>query len=200
MQPSTLETRLRACVDPIAGNDTRARPLGIESAAVLVIASTRDAGLPILFLERSQLVSTHRGQIALPGGRLDPGETIVEAAVREAGEEVGLPPSNVEILGCLPPFTTAVSARWLTPVVSICHTEWEIVPDGFEVSSWFWASLDELLHAPHTVREFERDGVVRPVHFYEVAGRTIWGVTGAVVHELLTRIGSDMIVRDDQTS
>ena len=99
-----------------------------------------------------------------------------------------MPPGNVEVIGTLPPFLTAVSNRWLTPVLAACEKPWEIVSDGFEVAEWFWAPLEELASGPHYTRTFERDGASRDVHFYQYGKHNIWGVTGAIVHELLTRL------------
>ena len=110
-------------------------------------------------------------------------------ALREANEELGIDPDNVEVLGLLSPFATVVSDRWLTPVIALERSPSQLRGDGFEIAEWFRIDIAELLVAPHTVRELERDGIRRPVHFYEASQRVIWGVTGGILHELLVLLG-----------
>ena len=146
--------------------------------------------LPLLFMLRSASLRQHAGQIGFPGGSAeDSDRDVVETALREAHEEVGLPPDNVEVIGTLPPFSTAVSDRWLTPVVGLQRSSWEELVDTYEVAELFRVDLTDLLVAPHEVRRLERDGMARDVHFYEAGERIIWGVTGAILHELLRRLG-----------
>jgi hypothetical protein len=65
----------------------------------------------------------------------------------------------------------------------------ELRTDDFEIAEWFHVDIADLMVAPHTVREIERNGMRGLVHYYEASGRTIWGVTGVIVHELLERLG-----------
>ena len=185
---SDLLERLRAATGIVP---ERPAPPGVAgSAGVLVIADALKPELPLLFTERTAHLRHHAGQIAFPGGRREPGDAdIIATALREAGEEVGLPPDTAEVIGTLDPFATAVSNRWLTPVVAVTSTPWRVVPHPGEVADSFWIPLAEILRAPHTVRELERDGHSRPVHFSEGGGRVIWGVTGAILEDLLSRIG-----------
>ena len=66
---------------------------------------------------------------------------------------------------------------------------WEVVADVSEVAEWFRVDLATLMEAPHDVRQLKRDGVPREVHFYEADSRVIWGVTAAILHELMARLG-----------
>jgi hypothetical protein len=95
----------------------------------------------------------------------------------------------VDVIGVLPTFVTAVSNRWLTPVVGLQRASWIVHADPVEVAEWFHIDLAELMTAPHEVRTLERDAVARDVHFYTAGERVIWGVTGAILHELLRRLG-----------
>lgn len=179
--------RLRAAVDhtPAALADTGGR----RPASVLLVFDPEPSRLPLLFMLRSSELRHHAGQIAFPGGGRESGDDdVVSTALREAHEEVGLDPGNVEVIGLLPPFITAVSDRRLTPVVGLQRAPWTVRPDPVEVAEWFWIDLAVLLRAPHEVRRLERDGVERDVHFYTVGERVIWGVTGAILHELMGRI------------
>ena len=109
-------------------------------------------------------------------------------ALREADEEVGLDPSCVEILGALPPRLTHRSDLWLTPIAGLQRRPFTVRGDGHEVAEWFWVPLGALLTAPHRTEERTSEGGQHHlVHHYEAEGRTIWGVTGGIVHDLLER-------------
>jgi 8-oxo-dGTP pyrophosphatase MutT (NUDIX family) len=163
---------------------------GRRPASVLLLFDPDTPSLPLLFMLRSAALRYHAGQIGFPGGGREAGDgDVVATALREAREEVGLDPDNVEVIGLLPPFATAVSDRWLTPVVALQRAPWTVVPDTIEVADWFRVDLTALLEAPHEVRRMERNGASRAVHFYQVGERVIWGVTGAILHELMRRLG-----------
>ncbi|MGH7687710.1 MAG: NUDIX hydrolase [Candidatus Dormibacteria bacterium] len=185
-----LLERLRDAVR--RGEAPAADPGGRRPASVLLLFDPSSAQLPLLFMLRSSDLRQHAGQIAFPGGGREAGDDdVIATALREAHEEVGIEPGNVDVIGVLPAFDTAVSNRWLTPVVGLQRDVWTLRPDPIEVAELFRVDLDALLDAPHEVRTFERDGIERVVHFYTVDGRVIWGVTGAILHELLRRLGRD---------
>jgi 8-oxo-dGTP pyrophosphatase MutT (NUDIX family) len=187
--PATLLDRIRESVG-MPTEPLLEPPGGRRRASVLLLFDPSSEHLPLLFMLRSKDLRFHAGQIAFPGGTAEPGDKdVVATALREAEEEVGLAPGNVEVIGLLSPLVTATSERWLTPVVGVQRAGWQVRGDRHEVATWFRVGLDELLMAPHTVREFQRDGVAHPVHFYEAEGHTIWGVSAAILHELLTRLG-----------
>jgi 8-oxo-dGTP pyrophosphatase MutT (NUDIX family) len=181
--------RLRAAVlDP--GEAVAAIPDGLRPASVLLLCDPATPGVPLLFLLRSEELREHPGQIAFPGGGAETFDSdVVATALREAGEELGIDASSVEVLGLLSPFSTVVSGRWLTPVVGLQRGPIAFRSDGFEVAEWFRIDIADLLVAPHTVRDIERNGMRGRVHYYEASGRVIWGVTGAILHELLERLG-----------
>jgi 8-oxo-dGTP pyrophosphatase MutT (NUDIX family) len=167
-------------------------PPGRAEAAVLLLADPGDDGLPLLFVRRADHLRLHAGQIGFPGGSREPGDSdIVATALREAGEEVGVEPDNVEVLGALPARLTRRSDLWLTPVVGLQRHRFAVRGDGYEVAEWFWLPLDTLRRAPHRVEERGAEGG-HPgrVHYFEAEGRTIWGVTGGIVSDLLERLGS----------
>jgi 8-oxo-dGTP pyrophosphatase MutT (NUDIX family) len=185
---TTIVEQLRSIARPI---DDRPVPAdGGRPASVLLLCDPSKPGVPLLFVLRSPDLREHPGQIAFPGGSAEPDDAdVVATALREANEELGIDPENVEVLGLLSPFATVVSDRWLTPVIGLERSPSQLRGDGFEVAEWFRIDIADLLVAPHSVRVLERDGVRRNVHFYEASQRVIWGVTGGILHELLVLLG-----------
>ncbi len=189
MTVGSVIDRLRAAVH-MPNSALPVAPASLRPASVLLLCDPTTPGVPLLFVLRSTELRHHPGQIAFPGGSFEPTDAdVVATALREAHEEVGVDPGGVEVIGILSPFNTAVSQRWLTPVVGIERAPSRLRIDDIEVVEWFRIDIADLLVAPHEVRELERDGLRRQVHFYEAQGRVIWGVTGAILHELLTRLG-----------
>jgi 8-oxo-dGTP pyrophosphatase MutT (NUDIX family) len=186
--PSIVD-RLRAAV---RNPEQAAAPIpeGQRPASVLLLCDPSTAGVPLLFVLRSEELRQHPGQIAFPGGGAETFDSdVVATAMREAGEELGIQSSSVEVLGLLSTFSTVVSGRWLTPVVGLQRGPIDFKADDFEIAEWFRVDIADLLVAPHTVREIERNGMRARIHYYEASGRVIWGVTGAILHELLERLG-----------
>ncbi len=187
----TLLERLRGAMDPL-GVVHEAPPGSRRTAAVLLLFDSREEGLPLLFIERTAHLRHHAGQIGFPGGGAEAADaTIVATAIREAGEEAGIPADAVEVIGVLPPFMTATSDNWLTPVVGLQKRDIQLRPDPFEVARLFRLDLRALMTAPHAVRTLTREGVVREVHFYDLDGNVVWGVTAAIVNELIGRMERD---------
>lgn len=184
----TLESRVRGAVDPL--DTVHQPPPGRQrTAAVLLLLDAATDDLPLLFLERTAHLRHHAGQIGFPGGGSEPGDvSVVDTALREAGEEAGIPREAVEVVGLLPPLLTATSEKWLTPVVAVQHGGVELRPEPFEVARLFRVSLASLMAAPHTVRTLQHEGRSRAVHFYDVDGEVIWGVSAAILAELLGRL------------
>ena len=114
-----------------------------QQAAVLVAVTDRLEPGVILTVRREHL-RTHAGQISFPGGRLDPGEDAVAAALREAEEEIGLPPGEVAIWGTADPYRT-VTGFAVTPVVGLVPPDLPLAPHEHEVADWFEAALSFLL-------------------------------------------------------
>lgn len=156
---------------------------------MLVLADPTTSGVPLLFIRRSLLVSSHRGQIAFPGGGVEPGDGgPAGTALREAHEEVGLDPAEVEVLGALAPMFTATTGRRLDPVLAVSSGRQQLTTGHFEVAELFWLPLHDLLSVPITRRAIPGDPQGRSVTFIEVGGRVIWGATGAIVAGLLDRL------------
>jgi 8-oxo-dGTP pyrophosphatase MutT (NUDIX family) len=156
-------------------------------SAVLIALADGPEGAEVVLTRRSKHLRNHRGEVAFPGGRTDPGETAVEAALREAWEEVVLDPALVEVVGELDHLSTVVSGSHIVPVVGQMATPPALRPGTSEVDRVFHVPLAELL-AEGTYRE-ERWGTPpldRSIHFFELHGDTVWGATGRMLVQLLT--------------
>jgi 8-oxo-dGTP pyrophosphatase MutT (NUDIX family) len=162
-----------------------------KDAAVLLPLFVDDTGeTRLLLTRRSGRLRNHRGEVAFPGGRLDADETPVQAALREAEEEVALPRHAVRLVGELEPLTTVVSSSRITPLVGVVDDMTTLLPslrpNPGEVDRIFSVTLTELTH-PDCYREeiwAFADGTF-PVWFFEVEDDTIWGATARMIRRLL---------------
>lgn len=157
-----------------------------DSAVLAPLFHGPDGELRVVLTRRSGRMRNHRGEVAFPGGRVDAGETVLEAALREAHEEVALPPHHVEILGTLEPLTTVVSSSRITPFVGFVEQLPSLRPSAVEVERIFDVALADLIH-PDCYREeiWDYPDGTFPVWFFEVEGDTIWGATSRMLRRLL---------------
>jgi 8-oxo-dGTP pyrophosphatase MutT (NUDIX family) len=132
----------------------------------------------------------HPGQISLPGGVVEPGETFVQGALREAHEEVALDRHGVRILGALTPLDIPVSGFRLFPIVAARAVRPQLTPADGEVAHILEVAIDALLD-PGAVRRVdrEREGVRLTIPGFHVAAHEIWGATAMVLAEFLTLLG-----------
>jgi 8-oxo-dGTP pyrophosphatase MutT (NUDIX family) len=189
----SLADRLRqslatpATVPPLEGDFDELREQAGVPAAVLVAVTDRPRPGVILTVRREHM-RTHAGQVAFPGGRIDPGETSVAAAIREAHEELLLDPSAVEIVGEIEPYRT-VTGYVVNPVIAVIRPDLPLEPHQQEVAAWFEAPLDHLLDpANQLCRSALFQG--RERSYYEIMWdeRRIWGATAAMIVNLSRRL------------
>lgn len=164
-------------------------------AAVLVGLFEEEGETRVILTVRSSRLRSHTGEVAFPGGRLDPGESVEEGARREADEEIGLDPSSVEIIGRLNTMPTVSSHTLMTPVVAVLADRPPLVAEPDEVARIFDVALADLLADGVFVEEWWAvpgrpgwdgdEGGGFPVWFFHAGGETIWGATARVLVELL---------------
>ena len=161
----------------------------LRPAAVLILIIAGPEGATVLMTRRADSLASHTGQIAFPGGRLDPGESAVEAALREALEEVALDPSFVEVLGVGDAYETGTGFL-VTPVVGWLTARPATKPALEEVAEVFEVPWDFLMDAVNHRRDsYDREGQPRR-WFWAVPYREryIWGVTAGIIRALRTRL------------
>lgn len=161
----------------------------LTPAAVLVGLIEREAGLSVLLTRRSDTLRRHTGQVALPGGRLDPGETVWQAALREAHEEVGLHPDFVELAGLSTPYRTG-TGYLVTPVVGFIAEGFSLQPNPHEVAHIFETPFGFLMD-PTNYEEHERElptGDKRRFYAMTHADQYIWGATAGMLRALYDRL------------
>lgn len=165
---------------------------GSTPSAVLVPLMEINERLHIVLTRRRSDMRRHAGEISFPGGRTDPEDvTPTATALREADEELGLPPANVEVLGGLSPVGTFVTNYLIYPVVGWVRRpgEWLISPH--EVDSVLELDLGEL-RAGHARKRLIRRGIPFETDTYTVDDHLVWGATGRILGELLERLPDDL--------
>jgi 8-oxo-dGTP pyrophosphatase MutT (NUDIX family) len=165
-------------------------PARVRLAAGLLLVFPNDRRDPhILLTVRTDQVR-HAGQVSLPGGAVDPGETFERAALREAREEVSLSSEHVRVLGALTPLDIPVSGFRLHPIVATTGERPQLQPSDEEVARILEISVNELLDENRlSEREWTREGQTLTVPLFAVHGTEIWGATAMVLAEFLTLLG-----------
>lgn len=165
----------------------------LTPAAVLVPLVLRDSGITVLLTQRTAHLRDHAGQISFPGGRCEDSDTsIVHTALREAQEEVGLDPAQVEVLGLLPEYCTGTGFS-VMPVVALVSPPLNLKLDDFEVAEAFEAPLSFLLDPANRQRHSaEHQGVLREYYAMPWEGYYIWGATAG----MLVSLQSFLLERD----
>jgi len=161
----------------------------LRPAAVLVPLCVRGDGIHVLLTERTHTVRDHPGQVAFPGGMAEPGDPdLMVTALREADEEIGMHPAQVEVIGYLSP-QAVISGYAVLPVVGFYAADFEPRLDPREVAGVFEVPLGFLLEPGNLVRiDRTRNGVTLPTFEYHYQGHRIWGATALMLRLLLDRL------------
>jgi 8-oxo-dGTP pyrophosphatase MutT (NUDIX family) len=179
-----LRARIAAALD----RDRRALTLPERVRAAVLVLFVFRRGVPALvFGKKTEDVPHHKGQFSFPGGVVRSSDaSVVEAALREAEEEIGLDPGAVEVLGLFHDIPTTVTNFLITPVLGLARGEPTFTPDGREIERVIEIPLAHLLE-PATFREeeWEREGVKRAVLFVSYGDDVVWGTTGRILREVL---------------
>ncbi|WP_313814113.1 CoA pyrophosphatase [Glutamicibacter sp.] len=175
---------------------------GARKAAVLILfgatgerelsGSMASEDLDLLFVERASTLRQHAGQVAFPGGGIDPEDrNPAAAALREAWEETGVQTSGIEVLGSLAETELPVTNFLVTPVLGWWHTESKVYPvDPGESAAVFRAPVAAMLNPRNRVTGVvQRDGRKFKSPAFEVGGHIIWGFTAIVIDQLFTELG-----------
>ena len=169
--------------------DAMFAPPGAEIRAAAVLIAVTDRAEPgVLLTHRPHGMRQHAGQVAFPGGKLDPGEDAITAALREAHEELAIDPRAVTVIGASDRFVTGTGYD-ITPVLGLVPPDLPLTPNPVEVDEWFEAPLRFLLDpANQAQREATYGGHRRRYIEIDWHGHRIWGVTAAIFANLSRRL------------
>ena len=175
------------------------------SAAVLVPLYERDGEFYIVFTERTHRVSTHKGQISFPGGSHDEEDpSLLDTALRECTEEVGIACDAVEVLGQLDDCPTYVSHYIISPFVGLIPWPYVFTMSEMETASIIEAPISDMLDEKCLAEGSEVvDGKLIPAYFYSYRGRIIWGATARILKQFLEiwqSVRAEVASRDGQAS
>jgi 8-oxo-dGTP pyrophosphatase MutT (NUDIX family) len=178
-----LDGRFARRFDPPEGTVPR-----LGAVLVLLYPDGDDLRLPLTV--RSDRLPSHRGEVSLPGGAIDPGEDgPIIAALRECHEELGVDPATIAVWGTLSPFYIPPSNFRITPVVGFRPQMPDLLPNGDEVSAVITVTLRELLDpALVVVERWTLRGLEVDVPFFAIEGHKVWGATAIVLSEFVARM------------
>ncbi len=161
-------------------------------AAVLIPVTDRpDPG--VILTQRPRDMRDHPGQVAFPGGKIDPGEDAITAALREADEELAMPRDVVRVIGATDDYQTG-TGFCVTPVLGVVPPNLDLKPSPSEVEAWFEAPLELLLTRSNwTTKEVFWRGAMRRYLEMDYDGFRIWGVTAAIIANLSLRISPERL-------
>ena len=161
-------------------------PTESRQAAALLLLYPHETGPAVALTVRASGLARHPGQISLPGGATDPGETLAQAALREASEEIGVNPASVRVLGALTPVHVLVSGFTLHPVVGVTDECPAFRPAAHEVEEVLEVSVADLQDASRIRTGFRtREGVAVEYPYFDLLGHQVWGATAMILGEFI---------------
>lgn len=182
MTPEQVAARLLPPAEAVAMTSS-----GKVDAAVLIPLYWDERGPVAVYTERNADLRKHAGEISFPGGRRDPGEDLLDTALREAEEEIGLARADVRVIGALPPFGTFVSGYRIYPFVGVIPAGTTWTPAEREVAQVLEFPLAALRDA-HRYRRLWHKGLPIRTDAYTLDGQLVWGATARITRHLLDRL------------
>jgi 8-oxo-dGTP pyrophosphatase MutT (NUDIX family) len=163
-----------------------APPDGAKASAVLVPIFEGGNGPEVVLTRRSQHLTNHKGEVSFPGGRIDVGESAVDAALREAREEIDLDITRLRIVGQLSAISTFVSGSHVVPVVAHLREPPNLQVSNGEVDRVFTVPLIDLVRDDtYSEEHWGAPPDAYQLHFFHLDDETIWGATGKMLHQLI---------------
>ncbi|NDJ85836.1 MAG: CoA pyrophosphatase [Chloroflexi bacterium] len=174
---------------PRALHRSSRQPGQARQAAVLALMFPDNEQLSLVLMQRPEYPGVHSGQISLPGGRCEPGETYVQTALRETNEELGVPGEDVEILGELTSIYIPPSDFEVHPFVGFIDTKPQWIPEPTEVAKVIETPLENLLDSRlKRTTVINRHGFKIEAPYYNLQGYRVWGATAIILSELEGRL------------
>lgn len=179
----SLEDRLR---DALGSHVKRSWVDPSQRAAAVMLLVFERGGEPwTVFTKRTHTVRHHKGEISFPGGMRDTSDAgLLETALRETHEELGIDPALVTVVGELDDLPTFATGYLVSPFVAVVPSDHTWSPSAEEIAEVIELPVRELLRVARS-DTFERDGIEFPMHIYDVNGYYIWGLTGKILHQFL---------------
>ena len=158
-----------------------------RASAVLIPIFNGDSGPELVLTRRSQDLTNHKGEISFPGGRLDGGESALDAALREAHEEIDLDPNHVEVIGQLTPLNTYVSKSHIVPIVGFLKDKPSLHACNAEVDRVFTVPVVDLVRMDtYAEEQWGEPPDQFSLHFFYLDDETIWGATGRMLYQIIS--------------